>query len=62
MKSSMFGEDCQGVLRMHIPEQATEGMKLRPGTSETDFSLDLDVSHKIESLLHPDGSGIYEDK
>lgn len=46
MKSSMFGADCQGVLHMHIPEQATGGMKLRPGTSETDFGLDLVVSHK----------------
>lgn len=53
---------------MHIPAQATEGMELGPGTSETDLGLDLDVSQKRNTrpshagLLYPDGSGISEDK
>lgn len=68
MKSGMFSADCQGVLHMHIPVQATEVMELGPGTSETDLGLDLDVSHKRNTrpshagLLYPDGSGISEDK
>lgn len=68
MKSSVFGADCQGVLHTHVPAQATEGTELGPWTSETDWSLDLDVSHKRNTrlshagLLYPDGSGISEDK
>lgn len=66
MKSSMISADCQGVLHRHIPEQATEGMELGPGTAETDLGLDLDVSHerntRVCRALYPDGRGISEDK
>jgi len=68
MKSSMFSADCQGILHMHIPAQATEGMEPGPGTSETDWGLDLDVLNKRNTrpshagLLCADGSGISEDK
>lgn len=68
MKSSMFSADCQGVPHMRVPAQATEGMELGPGTSETDLGLDLDVSHKRNTrpshagLLYPHARGVSEDK
>lgn len=64
----MFSTVCQGFLHMHILVRATEGIKLRLGTSETDMGLDSDVPYKRKTRLShagltcPDSSGISEDK